>query len=67
MDPATFWASSPRAVHLVVRAARRRWTPTSSASLLRQRPHPALRATFPRGEGRGRPGKGVRLNRLPHP
>ncbi len=62
MDPATFWASSPRAVHLVVRAARRRWTP-----------HPPLTGHLPlKGkafgrEGNGRPGKGVRLSRLPHP
>ena len=67
MDPATFWASSPRAVHLVVRAARRRWN--TSGSPLRRGPLPSRlrRATFPRGEGDGRPGKGVRLSRLPHP
>lgn len=56
LDAGTFWASSPRAVHLVIRERRKR---TSSV------PHPT-RSTIPRGDGRRRPAK-VRLNRLPHP
>ena len=53
MDPATFWASSPRAVHLLIRQARRRGGGQPRAG---GRTGPAPQTV-----------RRVRLNRLPHP
>ena len=56
MDAGTFWRSSPRAVLLVIRAARRRMD-----SLRRFAPPPSKREAF------GEKPRRVRLNRLPRP
>ena len=56
LDARTFWASSPRAVYLLIRERRRRTGTSSGASR-----HLPLK-----GKASGRPAR-VRLNRLPHP